>query len=240
MELSWSNNPVSDSSEEKQKQKLTTIPISWCGFLRWLREACADLHWKNVLIILAGAAVTAFGIYNVHDVADITEGGVLGLNLLLLHWFGISPAITNFVLTAVCFFIGWRVLGKSFIVNSAIAVLGFSAFYALFERTPRLFPQIAHYPWLAALLGALFVGVGAGLSVSENAAQSGDDALAMSFHAFFHVKVSTVYLVSDFLVLLLSLSYIPLRRILCSVLTVVLSGQLIEFILHLRKKRQQR
>ena len=152
---------------------------------QFLREGCAGLGWKNILIILSGAAITAFGIYNVHDVADITEGGVLGLNLLLLHWFGLSPAVTNFVLTAVCFFIGWRALGKKFIVNSAIAVLGFSVFYALCEQTPRLFPQIADHPWLAAVVGALFIGLGAGLSVSENAAQSGDDALALAFHAFF-------------------------------------------------------
>lgn len=36
-----------------------------------------------VLSILLGTAITTFGIYNVHHQADITEGGILGLILLL-------------------------------------------------------------------------------------------------------------------------------------------------------------
>ena len=41
------------------------------------------------------------------------------------------------------------------------------------------------------------------------------------------VKIQWIYLASDMTVLLLSLSYIPLRRILYSLLTVILSGQII-------------
>ena len=42
--------------------------------------------------------------------------------------------------------------------------------------------------------------------------------------------IERIYLVSDLTVLLLSLSYIPLRRIVYSLLTVVLSGQIIGWI----------
>ena len=38
------------------------------------------------------------------------------------------------------------------------------------------------------------------------------------------------YLASDLIVLLLSLSYIPLERMGCSLLTVILSGQIIGFV----------
>jgi len=186
---------------------------------------------RNIVLGMLGAAIVAFGMYNIHDVADITEGGVLGLNLLIDYWFGISPAYTNAVLTVICFGIGLKALGKLFLAYSVIFSLSFSTFYRILELyTPRVFPQMADHPWLAALTGCLFVGVGAGLSVRAGGAQCGDDALAMSFHHFFGVKLSTVYFCSDVTVLLLSLTYIPVKRILCSLLTVILSGQIIDLV----------
>lgn len=195
-----------------------------------------NIKAKNILIILLGSAVVAFGMYNVHDVSDITEGGIFGLDLLLDYHFGISPAYTNLIFTALCFFLGWKALGRDFIIYSAFSTASFSLFYAIMERTPRLFPQIADHPLLAAVTGAAFVGVGVGLSVREGGAQSGDDALAMALHHYFGWSMSAVYLVSDLVVLVLSLTYIPVRKIIFSLITVVLSGQLIGLISKVGKK----
>ncbi len=195
-----------------------------------------NIKAKNILIILLGSAVVAFGMYNVHDVSDITEGGIFGLDLLLDYHFGISPAYTNLIFTALCFFLGWKALGRDFIIYSAFSTASFSLFYAIMERTPRLFPQIADHPLLAAVTGAAFVGVGVGLSVREGGAQSGDDALAMALHHYFRWSMSAVYLVSDLVVLALSLTYIPVRKIIFSLITVVLSGQLIGLISKVGKK----
>ena len=82
-------------------------------------------------------------------------------------------------------------------------------------------------PLAASVLGALFIGVGAGICVRIGGATSGDDALAMSLSHLLHVRVQWIYLASDLLVLVLSLSYIPVRRIMYSLLTVILSGQII-------------
>ena len=188
------------------------------------------INTKTILINLLGSAILAFGFYNIHAQADVTEGGMLGLTLLVEHWLHISPAISGFVMSAACFFFAWKQLGWKFIVMSIVAGLGFSVVYGICELFPPLYPDIALYPLLAAILGALFVGVGVGLSVKVGGASGGDDALAMGLNKLTGVKISTVYLVSDVSVLLLSLTYIPLERILYSLLTVVLSGQLIGLI----------
>ena len=46
----------------------------------------------------------------------------------------------------------------------------------------------------------------------------------------FHVPIERIYLITDLTVLALSLSYLPPVRILCSLLTVILSGKLIGII----------
>ena len=52
----------------------------------------------------------------------------------------------------------------------------------------------------------------------------------MTIRSLTGIGVEKVYLVSDLTVLLLSLSYIPLRRFAYSLLTVILSGQIIGWI----------
>lgn len=185
------------------------------------------LKIQNCLLAFFASGFQAFGIYNIHAVADVTEGGVLGATLLLHHWLGISPAVSSFLLNAACFLLGWRILGRSFIAYSFLAALGYSTGYFLCELYPPLWPEIAAHPLLAALTGALFIGIGAGLTVRAGGATTGDDALAMSLSHLLKTPIQNIYLISDLSVLILSLSYIPFRRIVWSALTVILSGQII-------------
>ena len=183
------------------------------------------------------SAFQAFGMYNIHAVADVTEGGVLGLTLLLEQWLAISPALSGLILNGICYFLGWRTFGKDFIYLSMVAASGFSLGYGICECFPPLWPEIANMPLLAALLGALFIGIGAGICVRTGGATCGDDALAMSLSKITHIDIQWIYLISDLTVLGLSLSYIPLKKIGYSLLTVILSGQIIGWIQKIPKKR---
>ena len=89
------------------------------------------------------------------------------------------------------------------------------------------------YPLLAAVTGGLFIGIGSGICVRCGAATGGDDALAMSIHKLTGMKIEWVYTISDYSILLLSLSYIPFRRIFFSLLTVTISTQLVGLIVKL-------
>ena len=129
-------------------------------------------RWRCCMAFFSSAFL-AFGLYHVHSVSGITEGGVLGATLLLDHWFSLSPAVSGFVLNLLCYSWGWRLLGRSFIAYSLIATVGFSLPYKLYELFPPLWPQLAEMPLLAAVVGALFVGVGAGLSVRAGGASGG-------------------------------------------------------------------
>ena len=201
-------------------------------------EALKNITIKNCAITLMGSFILAFGLYHVHSISGVTEGGVLGATLLLEHWTGISPAVTGGIMNVLCYVLGWKLLGKEFIAYSALATVGFSGMYKICEQFPHLWPGLADMPLVAALVGALFVGVGAGLCVRVGGAPSGDDALAMSISHATGWKIQWVYLMSDLIVLVMSLSYIPVRRIGYSLFTVLLSGQVIGFIQNFGKPRE--
>ncbi len=193
------------------------------------------MKFSNCVVAFWASALQAFGMYHIHAQSSVTEGGIFGLVLLLDHWLGLSPAISSFVLNAGCYGLGWRTLGKTFVGYSLVAAAGYSLGYGICQQFPPLWPGIGAHPFVAAVTGALFIGVGAGLAVRAGGATSGDDALAMSVHRLTGLGVEKFYLLSDMTVLLLSLSYIPVRRIAYSLLTVVLSGQIIGWIQKVKK-----
>lgn len=202
-----------------------------------LRKWLPHLILKNCLVIALGNVILAFGLYQIHAQTHVTEGGVLGMTLLLKHWLNISPAYTGFVLDLICFAIGLKVLGKDFLGYSVVASFVFSVTYRILEQFPPLWPELYMYPYAAALLGAVFVGVGVGISVRAGGATGGDDALAMSLAKITHVGIQWLYLITDLTVLALSLTYIPLGRIVWSLVTVVLSGQIIGWIQKINNPR---
>ena len=195
-------------------------------------------EWKRYGMLLLGAAILTFGLYNVHSRCSITEGGVLGMTLLVQHWLGISPSITEAILDIICYALGVKYLGKDFLRCALIATAGFSLTYALWEKIGPILPSMAGMPLLAAVVGALFVGVGVGLVVRAGGASGGDDALALVIAKKLHWPVDRAYLFTDVIVLTLSLSYIPWQKIACSLVTVTLSSFIIGKI-HGMKKRNE-
>lgn len=193
---------------------------------------------KRLLAVLIGSFILAAGMCNIHAYAGVTEGGVLGLTLLLRHWTGISPALSSVILDALCYLIGWRCLGRGFLLYTAVGSLSYAAFYALLEPFAPVVPALVTHPLLCALLGALFVGVGCGLAVSAGGACGGDDAIAMVICAKTRLSIRQAYLFTDVSVLLLSLTYIPARKIIFSLITVTLSGCIVGWVQDLWRKKE--
>lgn len=182
---------------------------------------------RMLLHILMGTAILSFGLYNVHSQSAITEGGILGATLLIQHWFHLSPAITELILDVICYGLGLHIFGKRFLKYSLIATCCYSLFYALFEQFPPLLPNLTSYPLIAAVLGAVFVGVGVGLVVRVGVAACGDDALALVLSKVTKRPITFSYFITDLTVLTLSLTYLPWKQIMFSLLSVMLSSFII-------------
>lgn len=197
-------------------------------FTKLTKKLLEGLTLKKVLLIILGAAVCSFGIHNIHQRTAITEGGVIGMMLLIDRWLGLPPAVITPVLDITCYVLAFRYLGGQFIKISVISTLSVSLFYDFWEMFPPMLPNLSAYPLAAAVLGGIFVGVGVGLIVRQGGSSGGDDALALTISHVTHWRLSRAYLFTDLVVLVLSLSYIPLQRIFFSLITVTLSSFLID------------
>ena len=194
-----------------------------------LKKLSAGLTIKKILLILLGAMICSFGIHNIHQRTNITEGGVIGLMLFVEHWLNISLAYITPILDIACYLLAFKVLGGNFIIISLISTAFVSGFYKVWELFPFMLPDLSAYPLFAAILGGIFVGVGVGLIIRQGGSSGGDDALALVISHVTHWKLSRAYLFTDLTVLFLSLSYIPFGRIVFSLVTVTISSYLIDF-----------
>lgn len=194
-----------------------------------------DIHWyicktPENLHHMLGAMICTFGIHNIHQRTNITEGGVIGLMLLIEHWLNISPAYITPVLDTACYALAFKFLGTNFIKLSIISTIFISGFYKIWEQFPPMLSDLSSYPLIAAILGGIFVGVGVGIIVKQGGSSGGDDALALAISHALHWKLSRSYLFTDVVVLVLSVTYIPLTKIIFSLITVTVSSHLIDWI----------
>ena len=77
----------------------------------FIRQVTEGLSWKKIIWILIGAAICSFGIHNIHQRTGITEGGIIGLMLLIEHWLGLSPAVITPFLDIFCYLLAFKYLG---------------------------------------------------------------------------------------------------------------------------------
>lgn len=193
---------------------------------------------KKLIPILIGTAIASFGLRNIHQRTGITEGGVLGAILSINHWFGISPSILTPVLDFCCYGLAFRYLGTGFLKTAILSTLSFSCFFRLWELIPPVLPDLSRHPMASAVLGACFIGIGVGLVVRQGGSSSGDDALALTISHITRCRISIAYLATDLTVLLLSLSYIPGKKVVYSLVTVTISSWLIDWVQNFRLSSQ--
>ncbi|MGL4875098.1 MAG: YitT family protein [Clostridium sp.] len=193
---------------------------------------------KMIALIILGASILAFGSYNLNYQNDVTEGGVLGLMLLLQHIFNISPSITSIIIDFSLFIIGMKFLGKKFLLLASLSTVTFSLTYKLWESIGFVIPNLTHHMILASILSGIFVGVGAGIVVRAGAASGGDDVIAIIGSRLTKLKMNQVYYIMDAAVLLLSVIYISPRSLIYSVIAVLISGKLISVIYELGRTEE--
>lgn len=174
--------------------------------------------------LVLGNAILSFGIYNIHRVCAITEGGVLGGILLLNYWFNIPTSVASALLDICCYILAYHYLGKQFLKISLVSSVLIALFFRLWELFPPFLPNLSFHPLLATVIGGMFVGIGTGIVVMSGGSCGGDDALALAIEKISNIPLAYCYLFTDITVLLLSLSYIPVKNILISLITVSISS----------------
>ncbi|AWB44989.1 hypothetical protein DCC85_12670 [Paenibacillus sp. CAA11] len=189
---------------------------------------------KTAVPILLGTAVYAFGLLYFIIPNQLMEGGVTGITVLLKYAFGLSPSITTLVLNIPLFIVGWKMLGGKQIIYTGIGIGSLTFFLWFFEvliEKGWVQPfQTEHDYILASLYAGITLGAGLGLVFRFGGTTGGSDIIARILNRKFGWSMGQVILTLDVVIIGISLFFIPLEKILYTLVAVYIASKVIDFI----------
>ncbi len=205
--------------------------------LKKIKIFLLQLNYKTLFFSILGSAIIAFGA-NIHASAEIPEGGIVGLCLMIENLTGVSTAITNLIINAAFCLLAWRLMGTKYMLGVAASATGFSLFYALFDATIPELSLFTDYTLLAALVGAVFIELGTGITLRYGTAPNGEHALAMALVKRGGLDFGWVNFLRDFIVIFASLCYTDAYSVVYALLIMTITNPITEYIVKAPKKSQ--
>ncbi|KOP63814.1 hypothetical protein AMS62_00175 [Bacillus sp. FJAT-18019] len=189
---------------------------------------------QAIIAIIAGSAIYAFGLLYFIIPNELMEGGVTGITVLLNYAFNLSPSISTMVLNIPLFLIGMKILGKRQSIYTGIGIASLTLFLWLFELLINrgfVVPfRTEHDYILASLYAGVTLGAGLGIVFRFGGTTGGSDIIARIVNRKFGFSMGQIILSLDILIIGLSLFYIPLERILYTLVAVFIASKVIDFI----------
>ncbi|PLR77156.1 hypothetical protein CU633_11440 [Bacillus sp. V3-13] len=187
------------------------------------------LKLKNILFILVGAAIFAFGIVHFNMQNNLAEGGFTGITLLLFFLFSWDPSYTNLILNIPLFIIGWKLLGRNVFLYTVIGTIAVSVFLWIFQRYQIEMPLNDDLT-LAALFAGVFIGVGLGIIFRYGGTTGGVDIIARLVQKYVGWSMGRTMFIFDAAVITLSLIfYLTYQEAMYTLVAVFVGARVIDF-----------
>lgn len=185
---------------------------------------------RDIFVILLGTAIYGFGIVFFNIPNDLAEGGITGITLILRALFSIDPAISTLFLNIPLIIIGGRILGKRALYYTILGTLGLSFWLGFWQKIPLVI-DLQHDLLIVALLAGVITGIGSGMVYKVGGTTGGSDVIARIVEKNFGISVGKSLLIFDVIILILSLSYINLNRMMYTLIFAYVFTRIIDSIL---------
>lgn len=152
---------------------------------------------KDYFFITVGCLIYAFAINYFYVSNHLAEGGVTGIALIAFYLFKTPVGTTYLILNIPILIIGWKILGKDFIVKTIYGTVVMS--FAL-DFTSGL-NGATDDVLLASLYGGFIGGIGLGIIFISGGSTGGADVIARIMTKYKGIPVGRAMLILDIVVL---------------------------------------
>lgn len=191
----------------------------------------AEIVWPWLLITF-GAVLAASGYVIFILPLDMIEGGVTGIGIIAQHLTGLPiVGTTSIAITSLVFIFAARIMGGSFGARSIYAMILMNVLIDLFLiiKIHKVTDDIL----LGSFYGGAVVGVGLGLIYFSGGSTGGADATAQILWKLKKIPMGRTMLIIDFFVLgAATLIFIPLEKIMYSLIFIFVEIKAIDMILN--------
>ena len=192
----------------------------------------------QILFMILGAALVAFGTKCVYDPAGLVTGGVSGLSIVIKELserhleFQIPLWVSNVVLNVPIFLIALKMDGFKAVIRTGF-VWGLMTLILIVQPPIEVLPDNL---LLVSIYGGICFGVGTGLLIRARATSGGTDMLGYALRHFFrHVSMGRLIQLIDGAVVLVGAMVFGVERTLYAIISVFIMGKVTDYVLDLGK-----
>lgn len=188
------------------------------------------LKFKNIVMIILGAAIYSFGFVHFNMQNELGEGGFSGITLVLYFAFNWDVALMNLLLNIPMFIIGWKLLGRKMFAYTLIGTISVSVFLKIFniyEFQLGLEDDL----FLVSLFAGVFVGLGLGIIFKYGGTTGGVDIIArLVFKNKGWSMGKTMFIFDAFVILLSWATFLNERSMMYTLVAVYVGARVIDFV----------
>lgn len=129
----------------------------------------------RIALILIGASLSSIGLEIFLVPNNIIDGGVVGISIMSSYLTRIPLGVFTFALNVPFFIIGYKQIGKSFLLYTFFAVVCLSVGVSVLHPIPGLTKDV----FLAAVFGGIINGAGVGLIIRAGGSLDGTEIVAI-------------------------------------------------------------
>ena len=153
----------------------------------------------DIIIVIIGTALTALGIHTFISSNAIGMGGVTGIAIVLSYLTKIPIGIFTLVMNVPMLFVGFRKLGKEYILKTAVSVVTFTV---VMDYLMVFVPIYTNDKLMASIFGGVIMGIGYGLIYWRGAASGGMDiAVKLVAKRYPYFSMGNILTVTDIVVI---------------------------------------
>ena len=158
---------------------------------------------------------------------NIIDGGIVGISIIASFLSNIPLGIFTFMLNIPFLFVGYKQIGKTFVISSLFSITCFSIFISLLHPIPGLTNDIL----LATAFGGIILGVGVGLILRYGGSLDGTEIIAIILNKGSFLSVGQVIMILNVFVFSFAALVLGWDRALYSMLAYFVAHKTIDIII---------
>ena len=180
----------------------------------------------NYIMLTIGAIVAAFALETFLIPNTILDGGVTGISIIVSRLSHIPLSILVLICNIPFIYIGYKNLGKDFLIRTVYSMILFSLMLHFFEVLAPVTDEIL----LATVFGGMILGAGVGLVIRSGGCVDGTESVAIVISKKTNLSVGQVVLIFNLIIYSTAGFLFGFDRAMYSLLTYFITFKVIDFV----------
>jgi uncharacterized membrane-anchored protein YitT (DUF2179 family) len=134
--------------------------------------------FQRIIMVILGACIMAIGLELFLVPNKILDGGIVGISIIISHLSDLPLGIFIFLLNIPFIFLGYKQIGKTFALSTALGITTLSAATIMLHHLNPFTEDLL----LSTVFGGIVLGIGVGLVIRYGGSLDGTEILAILFN----------------------------------------------------------